>query len=148
RCLILSHGALAGINLKDMALPVLKRLTDRTSLTANLAILDHTDVVYIAKAETPSFIKMDTYLAHPMPSNATGVGNANLAFLPQDELDAVLKGCMLKRLTPKTITSHQKLLRELESIRRQGYAVDDEESSPDVRCIGAPVFGSLGRAVG
>jgi DNA-binding IclR family transcriptional regulator len=145
RCLILGRGALAGSNLKETALPILKRLTDRTSLTANLAILDHTDVVYIEKAEAPSFIKMDTYLGRRMPAHATSVGKAILAFLPSEELDAVLKGHMLERLTPKTITSHQKLFRELEIIRRQGYAVDDEESSLHVRCVGAPVFGNSAR---
>lgn len=145
RCLILSRGTLAGSNLKEIALPILKRLTDRTSLTANLAILDHTDVVYIEKAEAPSFIKMDTYLGRRLPAHATSVGKAILAFLPQEELDAALKGRILERFTPKTITKHQKLLRELEIIRRQGYAVDDEESSPHVRCVGAPVFGNSAR---
>jgi DNA-binding IclR family transcriptional regulator len=143
--LILSRGALAGMDLKETALPVLRELTDRTSFTSNLAILDGHEVVYIEKAVAPGFIQMDTWVGRRLPAHATSVGKALLAFLPEKELETLLKGVSLERRTPKTIGAYSRLVRELEIVRRQGYSVDDEESSKGVCCIGAPVFGGFGR---
>ncbi len=145
KVLNLSHRALMGLDIRDVAHPVLQQLAERTRLTANLAILDHGEVVYIEKAEAPSFIKMDTWVGRRLPVHATSVGKALVAFLPPDEVKDILKEWGLSRLTPKTITVRSRFLRELERVRAQGYAVDDEESSPGVRCVGAPIFDSFGK---
>jgi IclR family acetate operon transcriptional repressor len=145
KLLILGRGVLAGLDLKETAVPMLRQLAERTALTANLAILDGAEVVYIEKAEAAGFIKMDTWVGRRLPAHATSVGKAILAFLPQDELQALFKKRQLERRTSATITTIVKLYRELDIIRRQGYSVDDEESSMGVRCIGAPIFGPAGK---
>ena len=142
KLLLLGRGVLAGIDLKETAVPMLRQLAERTTLTANLAILDGVEVVYIEKVEAAGFIKMDTWVGRRLPAHATSVGKAILAHLPEEERQALFKKRQLERRTPATILSVAKLFRELDIIRRQGYSVDDEESSIGVRCIGAPIFGS------
>ncbi len=141
----LSRGVLTGLNIREAALPVLRQLVDRSQLTAHLAVLDHRQAVYIEKVDAPGFIKMDTWVGRRMVVHATSVGKVLVAHLPKAEVDAIIKEHGLPKRTPKTITSRAKFLRELERVRVQGYAVDDEENNLGARCVGAPVFNSLGQ---
>ena len=145
KVLDLSRQALGGLDVKEAALPVLKQLAERNHLTAHLAILDHGEAVYVEKVDAPGFIKMDTWVGRRLPVHATSVGKALVAYLPEAEIKAILKERGLKKLTSKTITTHAEFLRELERIRAQGYAVDDEENNLGVRCLGAPVFDRFGK---
>src|SRR5574337_76311 len=79
-----------------------------------------------------------------MDLHSTSVGKAIAAYLPAEELDAILKLRGLPKRTPQTITVASRLLRELERVRHHGYAVDEEENSVGVRCVAAPVFNTLG----
>lgn len=143
----LSRGVQAGTDVKEAAAMVLRRLVDRTDLTAHLAVLDRGEAVYVEKVEPHTFIKMDTWVGRRMAINSTGVGKALVAHLTDAELDAVLKERGFARRTPKTITSRPKFLRELQKVRERGYAVDDEENSLGARCVAVPIFDSFGRAI-
>lgn len=145
KVLNLSRQALGGLDIKEVALPVLRQLAERNHLTAHLAILDHGEAVYIEKADAPGFIKMDTWVGRRLPVHATSVGKALVAYLPEAEIKALIRERGLKKLTSRTITTHAEFLRELERIRAQGYAVDDEENNLGVRCLGAPVFNRFGK---
>ena len=141
----LSHRALAGLDVREMSVPVLRQLMEACGLTAHLAIRDHGRAVYIEKVEAPGFVKMDTWLGRRMDLHCTGVGKALLAYLPLAEVEAILENRIFSKHTPETITTLSKLLRELERVRELGYAVDDEENSVGVRCVAAPVFNSEGQ---
>ena len=143
----LSRGVQAGTDVREAAAAALRRLVDRTDLTAHLAILDRGEAVYVEKVEPQTFVKMDTWVGRRMAVNATGVGKALVAYLPDAEMDAVLRERGFVRRTLKTITSRSKFLRELEKVRERGYAVDDEENSLGARCVAAPVFDGSGRAI-
>jgi DNA-binding IclR family transcriptional regulator len=145
KVLNLSHRVLLGLDIREMALPVLRQLVERSHLTAHLAILDHGQAVYVERVEAPGFIKMDTWVGRRLPIHTTGVGKALVAHLPEADVKGILKEHGLKKVTAKAITVQSAFLRELEKVRAQGYAVDDEENSPGVRCVAAPVFNSLGR---
>jgi IclR family acetate operon transcriptional repressor len=147
KVLALSRGVETGIDIKQVALPVLERLVERSNLTAHLAVLDRGEAVYIEKVDSPGFIKMDTWVGKRMEIHSTGVGKVLVASLPSSELEAVLKSRGLKKLTPKTITSAAKLLRDLEKVRDRGYAIDDEENSLGARCVAAPVMDGAGRVI-
>ncbi|MDI6894698.1 MAG: IclR family transcriptional regulator [Bacillota bacterium] len=82
-----------------------------------------------------------------MPAHASSLGKAMLAFVPAGKRRAVLAGMQLERCTPNTITDPGNLERELELVRRRGYATDREEFSPGVVCVGAPVFNAQGQVV-
>ena len=145
KVLSLGRDVLAGFNIGEVALPVLRALVERTQLTAHLAILDHGQAVYIEKVDGPGFIKMDTWVGRRMHVHSTSVGKALVAHLAKADVEAILREHGLKKRTLKTITGLARFLGELEKVRAQGYAVDDEENSVGARCVGAPVFDSLGR---
>jgi len=151
KILSLSRGALSGIDVREVALPIMRNLMHKTSLTCHLAILDGPDAVYIEKVEPEGFIRMDTWVGRRMRVHATSVGKALVAHIPQERLEKILSDRGMEKRTPKTITTVSRLLKELEKVRAQGYAVDDEENNMGARCLGAPVFdqsGSIEAALG
>lgn len=144
KVLSLSRGALSGIDVREVALPIMRHLMEKTNLTCHLAILDGPEAVYIEKVEPQGFIRMDTWVGRRMRVHATSVGKALVAHIPQEQLEKILSKIGMEKRTPKTITSVPRLLKELEKVRAQGYAVDDEENNLGARCLGAPVFNQQG----
>ncbi len=136
---------LRGMELHDIALPVLEELVDKTDLTGHLAILDGYDAVYIEKIDKPGFIKMDTWVGRRLDVHCTAVGKALIAQLPQESIEKIIKIKGLSKYTPKTISSSNQLFHELEKVRAAGYALDDSENNADVRCIATPIFNMQGR---
>jgi IclR family acetate operon transcriptional repressor len=82
-----------------------------------------------------------------MPLHSTSVGKALAAFLPEEEAEALFQTTGLARFTPRTIITLPRLKQELKRIRESGVAIDNEENTPGVRCVAAPIFGSNERAV-
>ncbi|MEK6302135.1 MAG: IclR family transcriptional regulator [Acidobacteriota bacterium] len=145
RVLALGRGVQTGVELRDEAISEIHSLVKRTGLTAHLAVMDRGEAVYVEKVESPGFVKMDTWVGRRMQVNSTSVGKALAAYLPESEVQAILKERGLKKRTPKTITLQSKFTRELSRVRERGYAVDDEENSLGARCVAAPIFDGLGR---
>ena len=140
KVLMLSQGALSSVDIRDVALPVMRHLVDHIHLTTHLAILDHGEAVYVEKVEPKSFIKMDTWIGRRMAVHTTAVGKAIVAFLDPHEQESIIRERGLRKLTPLSITSAPKLMKEFEHVRHVGYAVDNEENSLGARCVGAPIF--------
>lgn len=147
KVLSLARGVEVGSDIKETALPILRRVVERCGLTAHLAVLDHGDAVYVEKVDSPGFIKMDTWVGKRMDLHSTGVGKALLAFSSANDVEALIRGRGLKRKTPRTIATHAGFLRELEKVRERGYAIDDEENSLGARCVAAPVIDSYGKVL-
>ena len=144
KILSLSRGALSGIDVREVALPIMRHLVEKTNLTCHLAILDGPEAVYIEKVEPTGFIRMDTWVGRRMRVHATSVGKALVAHISQERLEKIISGRPMEKRTPKTITTLPRLLKDLEKVRAQGYAVDDEENNMGARCVGAPVFNQSG----
>lgn len=147
KVLNLGRGVTIGLDLREVALPLLRQLVERCQLTAHLAILDRGEAVYIEKVEAPGFIKMNTWVGRRLDVHSTAVGKALVAHLPPDQVEEIVRERGLRRLTPRTITARAELMRELERVRERGYAVDDEENSLGVRCVAAPVFDRRGKVI-
>ena len=144
KILSLSRGALSGIDVREVALPIMRHLMEKTNLTCHLAILDGPEAVYIEKVEPQGFIRMDTWVGRRMRVHATSVGKALVAHIPQPQLEKIISERAMEKRTAKTITTLPRLLKELEKVRGQGYAVDDEENNIGARCVGAPIFNQQG----
>ena len=144
KILSLSRGALGGRDVRGVALPIMRHLTHQTGLTCHLAVLDGPDAVYIEKVEPEGFIRMDTWVGRRMRVHATSVGKALVAYIPQEQLERILRQSGMEKRTPKTITTLPRLLKELEKVRTQGCAIDDEENNLGARCVGAPIFDERG----
>jgi DNA-binding IclR family transcriptional regulator len=119
-----------------------------TGHTANLGILDGTKGVFIDKIESKDFgIKLFSEIGKTFPLHCTGIGKVLLAFSPVSLL-AEISESPLERVTDYTITEVHALKKELASIRSQGYALDNQEITRGIMCVGAPVFGLHGDLAG
>jgi IclR family acetate operon transcriptional repressor len=146
KLLALGRGVQIGREIREVARPILRRLVERSGLTAHLAVLDHGEAVYIEKSEAAGFIKLDTWIGRRMDLHSTAVGKALAAFMQPFEFESSIGERGLKQRTAKTLTTRRELTAELRRVREAGYAVDDEENSVGVRCVAAPVFDAQARA--
>jgi IclR family acetate operon transcriptional repressor len=118
--------------------PFLAKLVRLTGETANLAMLDGDEVVYLAQVPSPHQMRMFTEPGRRVRTHATAVGKALLAQLPPAEARALLEHGM-PAFTPTTITDPGLLMAQLGEIREQGYAVDEGEQEIGVRCFAVAV---------
>lgn len=144
----LGQSAMRGVSLRRASRAVLPRLVEETGLTAHVAILDHGRPVYIDRAEKPGFIKINTWVGRELPVHSTSVGKVLVADLAFEELTSILDRDGLERTTHKTITERSDFLAEIDRVREQGFAVDDEENNLGVRCIAVPIRDAAAQVVG
>ena len=135
------------MSLWDEALPFLEGLVRDSGETGHLAVLDGGEAVYIEKVEARKALRIPSAIGRGYPAHATSLGKLLLAHLTADARDLVLAERGLARCTPNTITGRDQLNTELDLIRSQGFAVDDEEYEEGLRCIGAPIVGHTGHVV-
>lgn len=147
RILSLGGQAMQGMALREVALPHLRHLVERTRLGAHLAILDQGDAVYIERLESPGFIKMDIWNGRRVAPQATAIGKALICHMEKQEVQEIVAHHRVNPASAKTIMSLPRLLTELAATRRRGYAIDDEEHAVGVRCVAAPVFAASGEIV-
>jgi len=142
------NRAIEQFDIKKVALPVLTDLRDTTHLTCHLGVLEGNSAIYLAKLESPHAIIIRSWEGKRLSLHSSGLGKALLAWLPAETIDDLLpEGEQLPRYTESTITSKIALKNELAQIRQRGWAYDDEEDSPGVRCIAAPVRDHQGRVI-
>ena len=122
----------------SMIHPSLKRLSEQTGETVHLVKREGTEAVYIDKVESfASSIRMVSRVGSRIPLYCSGVGKALLAELTDREIGEIWKNSRIRKLTPRTITELPVLMERVEQVRKDGYAVDDEENEEGVRCIAA-----------
>jgi IclR family acetate operon transcriptional repressor len=132
-------GDLASRPLGAWVRPLLGRLVDATGETANLAVLEGGEVVYLGQVPSPHAMRMFTEPGRRVLAHCTAVGKALLAQLPAAEVTALVAATGMPAQTPRTIIDPDTLLRALADIGRQRYAVDDGEQDLGVRCIAVAV---------
>jgi len=130
-----------------VAQPVVEKLVESCRETVNLGTLDAGEVVVILTLESPQSIRMTSKVGNRRYLHSTALGKVLLSGLSEKEVQRLVRIQGLPRLTPRTIVSRAALAAELELVRRQGYALDNEENEPDGRCLGAPITGADGRIV-
>ena len=116
--------------------------------TVHLALRSGNQATYIHKIDGNQPYQMASRIGMSIPLHCTALGKSVLAFLPAEEVSAIIASTGLPARTPATITDWRRLDAELAFVRERGYAVDDEENEATVRCIAAPVVDLSGRAVG
>jgi DNA-binding IclR family transcriptional regulator len=146
QALSLNQKVLDSIDLPDVARPYLRQLSDLTNETVNLAIREDREILYIARVESSQSIRMMSTIGTRSHLHSTSMGKAVLAHLPVEEQTPLIERLVLTPCTSATITDRALLLEELARIRKQGFAIDNEENETGVRCVGAPIFDHTGRA--
>jgi IclR family transcriptional regulator, pca regulon regulatory protein len=151
RVLDLGFSVLGSLELREIAAPHLRQLTDTTGHTSNLAIRDDTDVILIDRVRgRPGryhHLEFTLHLGSRLPSYCSATGKALLAFLPRPDLEELLDRMDLVQRGPRTLTSKTALLAELDRVRRTGVAVNDEELENALRSVAAPVRSRSGEVV-
>jgi IclR family transcriptional regulator, acetate operon repressor len=128
--------------------PYMRRLVETSGETANLAIMDHREVVFISQVQCHEVMRMSVRLGSRLKIHASGSGKAILAGLPLDELKLFLEASPLTKLTEHTITDMARLNDELALIRRRGYSYDDEEVALGLRCVAAAIYDEFAEPLG
>ncbi|MFS0716391.1 IclR family transcriptional regulator [Arthrobacter sp. 1P04PC] len=132
-------GEGASKQLGVLARPQLKPLVDRLGETANVAMLDGDMVVYIGQVPSRHSMRMFTEVGRRAHLHSTGVGKAILAQLDNERVRAIVSRTGMPAATPKSIGDVETLLQDLDTIRRRGYSIDEEEQELGVRCFAAAV---------
>jgi IclR family transcriptional regulator, acetate operon repressor len=121
--------------------PYLAELMEVSGETANLAVFEGGQVTYVAQVPSRHHrVRMFTEVGRRVLPHTSGVGKVVLAFRPRGEVEALLARTGLPRRTPRTITELDRFLAELDTVARQGYAIDSGEEEVGVRCLAVPVF--------
>lgn len=145
---VLTLGGIVTNNLEihNEAAPVLNRLVNDTGETAHLSILDELDTIYIHKEECHHPVRILTHIGRRNPSYCTGSGKVLLAFNDDNILERVIEKGLVS-YTENTITDPNKLRREMEVIRKQGYSICTEELTVGTRSVAAPIRDYSGKVV-
>ena len=128
-------GEGAGRLIATWATPHLAMLVDTLGETANLAMLDGDEIVYVAQAPSRHSMRMFTEVGRRVPAHCTAVGKALIAQLPAETVEGIVRRRGMPAQTTNTITTQQELADELVAVRRQGFAMDDEEQEIGVQCV-------------
>ncbi|WP_235423706.1 IclR family transcriptional regulator [Pseudarthrobacter chlorophenolicus] len=136
-----NHHGFAGA-----ALPVLRRVTEQTGEATILSVRDGHHHLTVNKVDGPQMFRVTSDPGHLGSLSATAVGKALVAFAEDAEREKLLAELPLERLTEKSITDREAFRREIDQVRRQGYAVMDEENEIGMRAVAVPLLNSQGHA--
>jgi len=135
-------------NLTSIARPHMERLKRATGESANLAVLDGDEAVYLEQVRSDHMLQLFTRLGARVPLYSTGVGKVMLSEWPDREVGQYLTRTPLKAFTRHTMTNGKEIRAELKKIRKQGFSVDNEEMEEGVRCVAALICDHNRRCVG
>ena len=147
RVVELAYVALNQLDVRKEALPEMDRLRDELQLLVNLAVLDQGDVIHLAHSVPVGWPVWATTPGRRAVANCTALGKALLAHRPWDEVRRGIERHGWRPYTPRSIQDFDRLAADLAKTRERGYAVDDEERSPGVACLAAPIRDHAARVV-
>ena len=151
RVLDLGFSALNSMELREVAAPHLRELSDETGYTVNMAVLDGLDIVYVERCRSGRTgqrdIDLNLHVGSRLPAYCTSLGKVLLAYLTASERADALARIDFTRRGPNTLVSARALATELEHVRAKGFAINNEELAYGLRSIAAPIFTHDGTAV-
>jgi IclR family transcriptional regulator, pca regulon regulatory protein len=148
RMLSLSNTFTATSTLSTAAQPILERMSAALRESFSVATLDGEDIVYIARTTVDRvMVAVDLHIGSRLPAYCTSMGRVLLAYLPSDQLEHYLSRVNLIPHTTRTITNVEKLRLALRNVRRNGYALVDQELEVGLRSLAVPVYAPSGRVV-
>jgi len=144
----LAASALDEIEMMSLATPVLDDLARATGESAHFSVPMGDAVVVLARTSGPGAFQLTDRVGVVRPAHCTALGKIMLAALAPGQFERYLQRAELKANTPKSITSAERLVREIAEVRRSGLAIDDGEFDPEMRCVAMPVRDFSGRTIG
>jgi IclR family pca regulon transcriptional regulator len=125
--------------------PYLQQLTDRLEESASVAVLDGTEILYVARTPTRRLMTLAVSVGSRLPAHATSKGRVLLAFLPEAELEGYFQRSAMQRFTDHTVVNEGELREILAGVREQGWAIVDEQLEKGLCSVAAPISDSAGR---
>jgi len=145
RVLELGYAYLSSLSLPEVAEPHMERLVAEVHESSSVSVLDGEDIVYVARVPTSRIMTVSINVGTRFPAYATSMGRVLLAERP--DLDGYLERVELRALSPRTVTSTDALRAELAKVRRQGWALVDQELEEGLRSVAAPIRDRSGTVV-
>ncbi|MBR2674759.1 MAG: IclR family transcriptional regulator [Mogibacterium sp.] len=131
-------------DIRDIAKPVMRRLSKEFGETVHLGCEDNGEVLYLDKIAPDSLINIVSEIGTRLPMHCSGIGKALLAHKSDSEVKRYISTKGLVPLTGRTITKSDAFIAELAKVREQGFALDDGEIMEGLRCVGAPIYDTDG----
>lgn len=130
------------MDILQVAKPYLERLSDLSGEAVHLVQREGNHILYIYKIEAKvGTIRLVSHVGMIHPMYCSGVGKAIMATLPEREVKQIWNESVIEKKTDKTVTDYDEMQKLLEEVRKNGYALDDEENEKGVRCIAACLHG-------
>lgn len=147
RVLELGYAYLSSLTLPEIAEPHLETLVGELRESSSMSVLDGDEIVYVARVPVARIVTISITLGTRLPAYATSMGRVMLAGLSEPELEAYLERTPLEPLTGRTLTSRSALREEIERVRTQGYALNDQEREEGLRSVAVPIHDRRGKVV-
>ncbi|MGC8942055.1 MAG: IclR family transcriptional regulator [Sulfurihydrogenibium sp.] len=135
----LGNSYISHSEIRRQARPYLQKLAEEFQENVYLATRSGFEIVYIDIYEVPRNVAVKSRVGRLLPMYASASGKVHLAFMEKEDLEEFFKEVKLEKFTENTITDKNLLLKELEEVRKKGYAIDNEEWEKEVRCLSVPV---------
>ncbi len=142
----LGNRAQLNLDICKISHPYLKNLNKLTDETVHLTVLDNDEVLYVDCIESEQWLRTYSVIGLRAPLYCTSVGKAVLANLDYTHAMNIIREKGLQKITDNTITDEKTMIKELETIRNKGYAIDNMEHEDQLVCVGAPIRNAKGEA--
>jgi IclR family pca regulon transcriptional regulator len=147
RVLRLGMGALAALPLAQLVQPWIDHLSEQIGQSTSVSILDETEIVYLARAAQRRVMSIGLMPGSRLPAHCTSMGRVLLAALPEPEARALVERSDLTPRTAMSVTAPEQIMERIAEVRRQGYALIDQEVELGLRSIAVPLYNASGRVV-
>jgi DNA-binding IclR family transcriptional regulator len=130
------------------AKPFLKEIVKRCNEMAYIGVIRQSSAVFLDVEESNQTVKVANRVGWRLPIHCTAIGKAQIAYLSEEELEKLGVLDNMDKFTENTIVDRAKFMRHLKEVAKQGYAIDNEEYHPGVRCVSVPIRDYTERVVG
>lgn len=140
RVLDLGYSYLSTLNFGGVITRYMEEVTLKLGESCSASVLDGQSIVYIARVPVRGLLPINLQIGAKLPAYATSMGRVLLAAMPQEHLDIFLAEAPFEALTPYTLTEASQLREEVDKVRQQGYAINDQQLELGLRSVAVPVF--------
>jgi IclR family pca regulon transcriptional regulator len=147
KILSLGYSFVSSQKMLETANPYLERFSDKVGESCSIAILDDSEIVYVARVPVKKIIKFSLGIGTRLPAYATSMGKVLLAYLPENKIEQYVADVELTKLASNTITDPENFKKELEHIRKNGWALSENELEEGLISISAPLKDIRGEVI-
>ncbi|SEA95945.1 IclR family transcriptional regulator [Paraburkholderia sartisoli] len=147
KILDLGFAYLTSMPFWNLAEPVMEELSGKVHESCSAAVLDRTEIVYVLRVPTHKIMTINLSIGSRLPAYCTSMGRVLLSALDDETLDATLGATQLYAHTPRTVTDKDELKKLIAQVRRQGWAIVDQELEGGLISLSAPIRNRQGRVI-